>query len=117
MRALTLWRPWTWAIYHAGPRRKLIENRDWEPPRSVMGQIIALHAGKTFDREHTAGKSSAVERRPLVNANRAQRLNSIPHLGRLVNELVASAEREIAEVAAATKKVHEFTAAFEGEKP
>lgn len=51
MRALTLWRPWPYAIFHGGQRRKLIENRDWEPPRAMMHQIFALHAGKTFDRD------------------------------------------------------------------
>ena len=56
MRALTLWRPWTWAVCHAGKR---IENRPWRPWLSVMGQEIALHAGKTYDR---AGRAFIVGR-------------------------------------------------------
>lgn len=47
-RALTLWRPWPWAILHAGKR---VENRGWPPPRWVIGHRIALHAGKRFDAE------------------------------------------------------------------
>jgi hypothetical protein len=46
MKALTLWQPWSWAIAHAGKR---IENREWQPPRSIIGQRIAIHAGKTLD--------------------------------------------------------------------
>lgn len=46
MKALTLWRPWPWSILHGSKR---IENRPWMPPRSIVGQRIALHAGKTYD--------------------------------------------------------------------
>lgn len=46
MKALTLWQPWSWAIAHAGKR---IENRTWKPPRWIIGQRIAIHAGKTLD--------------------------------------------------------------------
>lgn len=45
MKALTLQRPWDWAMAHGG---KNIENRTWRP-RSVVGQRIALHAGHGFD--------------------------------------------------------------------
>lgn len=47
LRALTLWRPWSWAVCHAGKR---IENRPWAPPRSIVGQYLALHAGKMYDK-------------------------------------------------------------------
>jgi len=46
MRALTLHRPWDWAILHAG---KDCENRTWKPPASALGQRLAIHAGKVFD--------------------------------------------------------------------
>jgi hypothetical protein len=46
MRALTLWQPWAWAIA-AGHKR--IENRPWTPWPSVIGQRIAIHAGRTYD--------------------------------------------------------------------
>ena len=47
MRALTLIRPWPWAIFHAG---KDIENRSWAPsPRQlVLGDLLAIHAGKAW---------------------------------------------------------------------
>lgn len=47
LRALTLWRPWTWAICYAGKR---IENRPWRAPQTIMNQYLALHAGKTYDK-------------------------------------------------------------------
>lgn len=51
MKALTLWRPWPVAIFYLKPEfRKDIENRSKKPPQSVIGQRIAIHAGKRFDR-------------------------------------------------------------------
>jgi hypothetical protein len=47
IRGLTLQRPWPWAIFHAG---KPIENRTWQPPRSMIGQYLAIHAGQTWDK-------------------------------------------------------------------
>lgn len=50
MLALTIHRPWPFAIFGLPPqRRKRIENRSWKPPKSVIGQRIAIHAGKVFD--------------------------------------------------------------------
>lgn len=46
MKALTLWRPWPWAILY---RTKRIENRGWAPPASIIGEMIAIHAGRTWD--------------------------------------------------------------------
>jgi hypothetical protein len=46
MKALTLHRPWAWAIAHGGKR---IENRSWPFPRSLRGERIAIHAGKTWN--------------------------------------------------------------------
>jgi hypothetical protein len=48
VKALTLIQPWAWAITHAGKR---IENRSWRPPRSLWGQRLAIHAGKSLDEE------------------------------------------------------------------
>lgn len=42
MKAITLHRPWAWAIVAGG---KDIENRTWKPHASVVGQRIAIHAG------------------------------------------------------------------------
>lgn len=44
MKALTLWRPWSWAVSHGG---KPVENRPWQT--SYRG-LIAIHAGVTWDR-------------------------------------------------------------------
>lgn len=45
--ALTLWRPWPWAIMRG---QKDVENRNWAPPKSLLGRYLAIHAGKRFDR-------------------------------------------------------------------
>lgn len=46
LKALTLWRPWPAAIIHGGKR---VENRTWTPPREMLGQDIAIHAGLRVD--------------------------------------------------------------------
>lgn len=48
MMALTLHRPWAWAVVHADKR---VENRTWRPPPSIIGQRIAIHAGKKWDED------------------------------------------------------------------
>lgn len=48
MKALTLWNPWAYGVAHLG---KPIENRTWAPPPRLLGERIAIHAGKTNDRE------------------------------------------------------------------
>jgi ASCH domain len=47
MRALTIQQPWADAIV-LGPKR--VENRSWPAPRRLIGQEVALHAGKKIDR-------------------------------------------------------------------
>lgn len=42
MRALTLWQPWATAVALHG---KIVENRTWLPPESLLGERIAIHAG------------------------------------------------------------------------
>lgn len=44
-RALTLWPEWSWAICDPVCRKDR-ENRDWEPPPSLVGDWLAIHAGK-----------------------------------------------------------------------
>jgi hypothetical protein len=46
VRAITLWQPWGSAIFCCG---KPIENRDWPPPRWIIGEPLAIHAGKFYD--------------------------------------------------------------------
>jgi hypothetical protein len=48
MKALTLWQPWATAIAEFGKR---IENRGWRPPRWIIGERIAIHAGKRLDKD------------------------------------------------------------------
>lgn len=47
MKAISLNRPWPWAVCHA-PAPKRIENRSYRP-RSVLGDQVALHAGRRWD--------------------------------------------------------------------
>jgi hypothetical protein len=46
VRGLTLHRPWSHALAHLGKR---IENRPWRTPQPLIGQYLALHAGKKYD--------------------------------------------------------------------
>ncbi len=56
MKALTLIRPWPYAVMWCGKR---IENRSWAPPKSLIGQRIAIHAGKKYDADDAALIASA----------------------------------------------------------
>jgi hypothetical protein len=58
MKALTLHQPWASLI--GNPPLKNIENRTWKPPAGMLRKRIAIHAGKTYDRE------AADFARPLV---------------------------------------------------
>ncbi len=51
MLALTIWQPWAAAISLGV---KLVENRDWQPPVSAIGQLIAIHAAKRLMDEDDA---------------------------------------------------------------
>ena len=59
MRALTLRPVWAYSVAHLGKR---IENRTWEPPDSIRGQRIAIHAGLRNDR---AGRETVAVLRAL----------------------------------------------------
>ncbi len=43
MKAITLWQPWASLILYGFKR---FETRGWEPPRSFIGQRIAIHAAR-----------------------------------------------------------------------
>lgn len=47
MLALTIWQPWATLIALG---HKDIENRDWAPPRHLIGKRFAIHAGKTVEK-------------------------------------------------------------------
>lgn len=51
MKALTLIQPWAYAVEHLG---KPVENRTWKPPAAIIGKRIAIHAGKSIDRDTLA---------------------------------------------------------------
>lgn len=42
MKAITIWQPWATLIVQSA---KPYEFRGWRPPRSLIGQRIAIHAG------------------------------------------------------------------------
>lgn len=48
MRFLSLWRPWTWAIFDP-IADKGIENRSWAPPVDLISHRIAIQAAQKFD--------------------------------------------------------------------
>ena len=47
MRALTLHQPWASLIADG---RKAVETRSWAPPVALLGERIAIHAGKVVDK-------------------------------------------------------------------
>lgn len=51
MKAISLWQPWA-SLIAAGV--KPFETRHWPPPRSLIGQTIAIHAAKKVDKDAAA---------------------------------------------------------------
>jgi len=47
LRAITLHRPWAYAIAHLGKR---VENRTWPCPLAP-GSLLAIHAGRKYDKQ------------------------------------------------------------------
>lgn len=82
MKALTLWRPWAWALFHG----KDIENRMWAPPAHMIGRRIAIHAGKKLD---DAGEEFISNRLSLIyppNKSRATGIIGVATIARIVTE-------------------------------
>jgi hypothetical protein len=52
LHSLTLWQPWATAVAELG---KDVENRGWEPPASLLGRCVAIHAGQTYDNAGAEG--------------------------------------------------------------
>lgn len=48
MKAITLWQPWA-SLIACGV--KTVETRSWPPPGSLIGQRIAIHAAKKWNKE------------------------------------------------------------------
>ncbi len=59
MKAISVIQPWGVAILRAG---KNVENRDWRMPRGMVGQRIAIHASKRWDRFEVASGLSMINR-------------------------------------------------------
>jgi len=51
MRALSFLQPWLHAVLRLG---KNVENRTWQPPQAMIGQVFALHASKGWDKHGEA---------------------------------------------------------------
>lgn len=47
MKALSIKQPWLYCITDLDKR---VENRTWKPPNWIIGERIALHASKSFDK-------------------------------------------------------------------
>src|SRR5690242_8730284 len=47
MKGLTIRQPWAHFIASG---HKRIENRDWRPPADLIGQHLAIHASKKFEK-------------------------------------------------------------------
>lgn len=62
LSAITLHRPWGWAIASLG---KDIENRSWRCPLQP-GTLIAIHSGKTWDKDAADFIRSMGADRPLI---------------------------------------------------
>ena len=65
LMALTLQQPWASAVCDLGKRT---ENRSWPAPDRILGQFIAIHAGRTF-REDAADWLAARTGRMLTRQN------------------------------------------------
>lgn len=59
MHAATVWRPWDQPLAVGA---KPIENRPKPPPRKLLGEVIAIHAGKHYDYDG----AEAIKRRGFV---------------------------------------------------
>ena len=82
--ALTIWQPWAHFLVTGAKR---VENRDWPPPKALVGQWIAIHAGKRYD------KSGAYQIRaeldldvPAADALPASAIVAVAVLDRVVTE-------------------------------
>ncbi len=63
MKALTLWQPYA-TLVAAG--LKTIETRHWQPPKSLIGCNIAIHAAKRWTREEWHITNDLMRRFPSV---------------------------------------------------
>ena len=75
MKALTLHQPWASLIADG---RKTIETRSWPPPRTLVGERIAIHAGRQIGKPVAAQADAMLFRtRALLVRQRTQTINSL----------------------------------------
>lgn len=82
MKALTVWQPWASLI---GAGHKPYEFRGWRPPKSIIGQRIAIHAGaRKVQKQEVAwlirGLDGTLDRaqRPALADGALSYLNAMP---------------------------------------
>lgn len=68
MKALTLWQPWAFLVARG---YKLVENRPWTPPKDLIGERFAIHAGKRFEVGDWEGLLDVALARGISIPNRA----------------------------------------------
>lgn len=81
--AVTLWRPWPWAIAHGDKR---VENRTWEPPIDRIGAPIAIHGGRVFDDKSLRSIASIYPEIPRALADHPTGIYAVARLARCVNK-------------------------------
>jgi len=81
MRALTLYRPWAWALFHGKP----VENRTWSPPASMIGEPIAIHAGRKWDKDGAEFVYRLLGPAAILPAARAEGIIGVAVLDRVIS--------------------------------
>lgn len=81
LRALTLWQPWGWALFHGKP----VENRNWRPWPSMLGKYFAVHAGKTYDDDGDEFFRRMLGLKLLPPAAHAQGIIGVARLARVLD--------------------------------
>ena len=84
MRALTILQPWALCILDFG---KMVENRSWRPPDSLLGQRFAIHAGKVPDLPAYEGLLKEGYPLPLLSAMPFGAVVGVATLDRVVTAL------------------------------
>lgn len=66
LHAITVRQPWATLIAHGV---KDVENRDWSPHPALLGQYIAIHAGKSVDAQAWSEAASLAESQGLLDSD------------------------------------------------
>lgn len=68
MKAISLWQPWASLV---ALQFKKFETRSWKPPKSLIGEPLAIHAAKRWTVEEARFMKQFVLRFPAVGATLA----------------------------------------------